>query len=73
MVPAQRNAEKVFSIGIDKLYSEIRFSFTFRKFYASSEEVEENMALNTLGTIIHETLKVLYEPFIAKFIVKLIF
>jgi hypothetical protein len=25
-------------------------------------------ALNTLGTIIHETLKVLYEPFIGKFI-----
>jgi hypothetical protein len=30
------------------------------------EEVEENIALNTLGTIIHETL--LYEPFIGKFI-----
>jgi hypothetical protein len=32
------------------------------------EEVEENIALNTLGTIIHETLKSLYEPFIGKFI-----
>ncbi|UPZ16455.1 PD-(D/E)XK nuclease family protein [Flavobacterium humidisoli] len=32
------------------------------------EEVEENIALNTLGTIIHETLKTLYEPFIGKFI-----
>ena len=32
------------------------------------EEVEENIALNTLGTIIHETLKVLYEPFIGRFI-----
>lgn len=32
------------------------------------EEVEENIALNTLGTIIHETLKNLYEPFIGKFI-----
>lgn len=32
------------------------------------EEVEENIALNTLGTIIHETFKVLYEPFIGKFI-----
>jgi hypothetical protein len=32
------------------------------------EEVEENIALNTLGTIIHETLKVLYEPFVGKFI-----
>ncbi len=32
------------------------------------EEVEENIALNTLGTIIHETLKALYDPFIGKFI-----
>jgi len=32
------------------------------------EEVEENIALNTLGTIIHETLKTLYEPFVGKFI-----
>lgn len=32
------------------------------------EEVEENIALNTLGTIIHETLKVLYEPFIGRFV-----
>lgn len=28
------------------------------------DEVEESVALNTLGTIIHESLKVLYEPFI---------
>jgi hypothetical protein len=32
------------------------------------EEVEENIAVNTLGTIIHETLKSLYDPFIGKFI-----
>ena len=32
------------------------------------EEVEENIALNTLGTIIHETLKALYIPFIGKFV-----
>ncbi|KAF2514648.1 PD-(D/E)XK nuclease family protein [Flavobacterium foetidum] len=32
------------------------------------EEVEENIALNTLGTIIHETLKELYTPFVGKFI-----
>lgn len=32
------------------------------------EEVEENIALNTLGTIIHETLKFLCEPFIGKFL-----
>ncbi|AWK03327.1 PD-(D/E)XK nuclease family protein [Flavobacterium crocinum] len=34
------------------------------------EEVEENIALNTLGTIIHETLKALYEPFIGKIILE---
>jgi len=32
------------------------------------EEVEENIALNTLGTIIHETLEALYTPFIDKFL-----
>lgn len=32
------------------------------------EEVEENIALNTLGTIIHETLRVLYEPYIGQFL-----
>lgn len=32
------------------------------------EEVEENIALNTLGTIIHGTLEALYKPFIEKFI-----
>jgi hypothetical protein len=32
------------------------------------EEVEENIALNTLGTIIHETLKTLYDPFVGRFI-----
>ena len=32
------------------------------------EEVEENIALNTLGTIIHETLKALYYPFIGEFV-----
>jgi hypothetical protein len=31
-----------------------------------AEEVEENVALNTLGTIIHEALRVLYEPFVGK-------
>ncbi|MCG9792111.1 PD-(D/E)XK nuclease family protein [Flavobacterium algicola] len=32
------------------------------------EEVEENIALNTLGTIIHETLKSLYDPFVGRFV-----
>jgi hypothetical protein len=31
---------------------------------SDADEVEESIALNTLGTIIHETLRALYEPFI---------
>lgn len=31
-----------------------------------ADEVEENIALNTLGTIIHETLRVMYTPFIGR-------
>lgn len=44
--------------------------FYFQKILRIREvdEVEENIALNTLGTIIHETLRVLYEPFVGKFI-----
>jgi len=33
-----------------------------------TDEVEENIALNTLGTIIHETLRAIYDPFVGKFI-----
>ena len=42
--------------------------FYFQKILRIREvdEVEENIALNTLGTIIHETLRVLYEPLIDK-------
>ena len=32
------------------------------------EEVEENIAINTLGTIIHKTLEALYTPLIDKFL-----
>ncbi|CAM3916587.1 MULTISPECIES: PD-(D/E)XK nuclease family protein [Flavobacterium] len=32
------------------------------------EEVEENIAINTLGTIIHEALEALYKPYINKFL-----
>ena len=34
------------------------------------KEVEETVAANTMGTIIHDTLDVLYQPFIGKFINK---
>ncbi len=33
-----------------------------------SDEVEENIAINTLGTIVHESLEQLYQPFIGKFL-----
>ena len=33
-----------------------------------AEEVEETVALNTLGTIIHESLRELYTPFVGKFL-----
>jgi hypothetical protein len=32
------------------------------------DEVEETIAVNTLGTVIHETLKHLYQPFIGKYL-----
>ncbi len=32
------------------------------------DEVEENIAVNTLGTVIHETLKCLYNPFVGKYL-----
>jgi len=34
------------------------------------KEVEETVAANTMGTIIHDTLDALYQPFIGKFITK---
>ncbi|MBS7786038.1 PD-(D/E)XK nuclease family protein [Flavobacterium sp. CYK-55] len=42
--------------------------FYFRKILRIGEvdEVEENIALNTLGTIIHETLRVLYSSYIGQ-------
>ncbi len=35
---------------------------------SESEEVEENIALNTLGTIIHKTLEELYKPLLNEFL-----
>ncbi len=63
-------AEKGFSPSALTSYIRNPIQFYFQKILRISEveEVEENIALNTLGTIIHETLKALYEPFIGKFI-----
>ena len=32
------------------------------------DDVEETVAYNTLGTVVHETLDELYKPFIGKFL-----
>jgi hypothetical protein len=52
----------VFTIGADAI-SGTQFSFIFKDMRIREVEVEENIALNTLGTIIHETLKI-YDPFV---------
>ncbi len=46
--------------------------FYFQKIIRISQvdEVEENIAVNTLGTIIHETLLELYKPFVNQFLKK---
>ena len=70
MLRLKEIAEKGFSPSALTSYIRNPIQFYFQKILRISEveEVEENIALNTLGTIIHETLKVLYEPFIGKYI-----
>lgn len=63
-------AEKGFSPSALTSYIRNPIQFYFQKILRirEVEEVEENIALNTLGTIIHETLEVLYTPFIGHFL-----
>lgn len=63
-------AEKGFSPSALTSYIRNPIQFYTQKILRISEveEVEENIALNTLGTIIHETLRVLYEPYIGQFL-----
>lgn len=63
-------AEKGFSPSALTSYIRNPIQFYFQKILRISEveEVEENIALNTLGTIIHGTLEALYTPLIGKFI-----
>ncbi len=70
MLRLKEIADKGFSPSALTSYIRNPIQFYFQKILRISEveEVEENIALNTLGTIIHETLKVLYEPFIGKFL-----
>ena len=70
MIRLKEIAQKGFSPSALTSYIRNPIQFYFQKILLISEveEVEENIALNTLGTIIHETLKVLYTPFIGKFL-----
>src|SRR5690606_27897234 len=63
-------AEKGFSPSALTSYIRNPIQFYFQKIIRISEveEVEENIALNTLGTIIHGTLESLYLPLIGKFL-----
>lgn len=70
MVRLKEIAESGFSPSTLTSYIRNPILFYFQKILQISEveEVEENIALNTLGTIIHETLEALYTPFIGKFL-----
>ncbi|TRX35247.1 PD-(D/E)XK nuclease family protein [Flavobacterium restrictum] len=70
MIRLKEIAEQGFSPSALTSYIRNPIQFYFQKILRirEVEEVEENIALNTLGTIIHETLRVLYTPFIDKFI-----
>jgi hypothetical protein len=46
----------------------IQFYFQRLLRISEAEEVEENIAVNTLGTIIHAVLEVLYTPFIGRIV-----
>ncbi|MDD3003684.1 PD-(D/E)XK nuclease family protein [Flavobacterium sp.] len=61
-------AQKGFSPSALTSYIRNPIQFYFQKIISLKEveEVEENIAVNTLGTIIHETLLALYRPFIGK-------
>lgn len=70
--------EKLKNIATDRGFSPSALSnylrnpmqFYFQRVLGINEvdEVEENVALNTLGTIIHNSLEELYKPFIDKFL-----
>ncbi|WP_310379433.1 PD-(D/E)XK nuclease family protein [Flavobacterium sp.] len=70
MIRLKEIADKGFSPSALTSYIRNPIQFYFQKILRirETEEVEENIALNTLGTIIHETLRVLYQPFVGKFI-----
>ena len=70
MLRLKEIVEKGFSPSALTSYIRNPIQFYFQKILRISEveEVEENIALNTLGTIIHGTLEALYLPLIGKFL-----
>ncbi|MEK8178888.1 PD-(D/E)XK nuclease family protein [Flavobacterium buctense] len=65
-------AEKGFSPSSLTTYIRNPIQFYFQRVLRISEtdEVEENIAVNTLGTIIHGALEALYKPFIGRVLTK---
>lgn len=65
-------AETGFSPSSLTAYIRNPMSFYFQRILRISEtdEVEENIAVNTLGTIIHGALEALYLPFVGRFLTK---
>ena len=63
-------AEKGFSPSSLTTYIRNPMQFYFQRILriSDADEVEENIAVNTLGTIIHGALEELYTPFIDKFL-----
>ena len=72
MLKLKAIAEKGFSPSALVSYIRNPIDFYFQKILYIKEvaEVEENIALNTLGTIIHETLEALFTPYIGKFLLE---
>ena len=68
MIRLREIADKGFSPSSLTTYIRNPIQFYFQRVLRISEtdEVEENIAVNTLGTIIHGTLEELYKPFIGR-------
>jgi hypothetical protein len=72
LVRLKEIAEKGFSPSSLTTYIRNPIQFYFQRILRISEtdEVEENIAVNTLGTIIHGALEELYKPFIGKILIE---
>jgi PD-(D/E)XK nuclease superfamily len=71
MLRLKEIADKGFSPSSLTTYIRNPIQFYFQRILRISEtdEVEENIAVNTLGTIIHGALEELYKPFIGKILI----